>query len=278
MANPQTVERTNAKQPTVSGPIAVLDGATGWSKDYLDQWIKLDNAIPYRSKAARDASQFTDHKIGVDNFTSVELRTANIEGKDYPMLVMWRKQGAYKYPVIEEDYFEFESGQFLVFREWTPTLTDEHPDNKAYRKVFKPYVFGMIEVRPLEDPTKVLRDQLQFFISAGAIADESGWSKLDLNKVVGTKVSEEPMIAKVKYSFELLVFPVVLDGVRSVRFLFREGMDFEGLGDDFYSRSGMTGLELDEKIGKELSEFDKWYFEVPREKFLKFWNATFGPK
>lgn len=273
----QTVERNSASLPAVSDALSTLSGVSGWSKNHLDQWKELPNAIPYRGKSAIELSQFTDKNLGVDNFTKLEMRTVTLGGKVYPALAIFRKVGMYLYPAIREKWVERTDCRLFVFKELPNILPEGKPDNTAFKVRFKPHTFAEVHSVDLASSLNTkIQEELQTSIKAGAVYDDAGAAILDLSKIAGELGGGgDSMKMQSSLRFNILVFPVLYEGKRSVRFLFDYDMKIDGVPGDtnFLSRAGETGGLYDERIGSETSEFDKWYFEAPRDAFLKFWSS-----
>jgi hypothetical protein len=269
----QTVDRSSAALPIVSDAYATLTSSKGWSKNHLDQWVELTGAIPYRSKTAIELSQFTDQKLGADNFTKLELRKVSIAGKTYPMLLIYRKVGGYLYPAIKKDWTEHVACRGFVFKSWPVILDDSKAENKAFKLKFPLYTFAEVQFAETAGEIKsTLQSEIQTAVNTGALYDDGGEATIDLSKAGLEGAAGLPKMQS-KAAFALLLFPVTSEGKRSVRFLFDYSMEIKDLVGNMLTRGGETGVLLDEKIGAETTEFEKWYFEVPREAFLAFWNA-----
>lgn len=267
----QTVDRTSSALPVVSDAYATMTSVIGWSKNHLEQWVELPGAIPYRSKMAIDLSEFTDRKIGADNFTKLELRKVTISGKSFPMLLIYRKIGGYLYPAIKKEWMEHVSCRGFVFKSWPAVLEGSREDNKAYKLKFPLYTFAEIQFVEIGGDIKTkIQAELQTAVNTGALFDDSGQATIDVSKIGFGDVSNLPKMES-QGNFSLLVFPVTSEGKRSVRFLFDYSITLKEFKLNLLTRTGETGALFDEEIGSELSEFDKWYFEMPREAFIAFW-------
>lgn len=256
----QTVDRTSPALPVVSDAYATLKSVSGWSKNHLGQWVELPGAIPYRSKDAIELSQFTDKNLGADNFTKLELRQVSVAGTTYPMLLVYRKVGRYRYPSISQDWIEYVSCRGFVFKSWPNVIGDSNEENKAYKLKFSLLSYIGIEFVGNEGEIKSkIQSEFQTAINAGDTFDENGQNKK----------------TESKGEFSLLVFPVTSEGKRSVRFLFDYSIVQtwvpKYIQSNALTRAGRTGAIFREEIGSELTEFDKWYFEMPREAFIAFW-------
>ena len=257
----QTVERVNDPMPIVSDVLATQKGCAGWSKDDAGKWNYLVHTIPYRSKDARLNSFETDRYVGVDNFYKLELRNAIIRNKKYPVLVIWREDGEYKYPLLQKGYTEFKSIRYFVFLDM-PLVIDEFKQfNRAYSVKFNPLVAG--ECCFLQWPSDLkerLQESIQINIGKYISFDNSGIAKTNIDAI--------------SISFNLFVFPVQVNGEESVRFLFNYSARLpDNLGINFLRAGGVNSIKFHESIGSDISEFDKWYFECPRKEFLGFWTT-----
>ncbi|GEM_PF-5925692 len=259
----QTVDRTSPVLPMVSDAYATMKSVPGWSKNHLGQWVELPGAIPYRSKDTIELSEFTDKNLGADNFTKLELRKVSVAGNSYPLLIISRKVGRYLYPSIRRDWVEYVSCRAFVFRYW-PTVIDEgKEENKAYKLKFPLHSYIEIQFAESTDIKSKLSSEFQTVLDTGSVFDEKGRNQKK-------ELSGE---------FSLMVFPVTSGGKRSVRFLFDYSIIPtwmpQSLQSNTLSRAGTTGIIFREEIGSELTEFDKWYFEMPREEFISFWTTKF---
>lgn len=269
----QTVDRTSPSLPEVSDAYATITSVSGWSKNYLDQWVELPGAIPYRSKMAIDLSEFSDRNLGADNFTKLELRRVTIAGKPHPMLLIYRKVGKYLYPALKKNWKEHISCRGFVFKSWPVILDDSKEDNKAYKLSFQLFTFA--EIQSLETGQDIkgqIEAELQATVKIGVLFDDSGQAMIDLSKIGAGNVSGLPKMES-KGEFSLMVFPVTSGKKRSVRFLFDYSFTIEDFKSNLFNRAGETGTLFDEELTSDLTEFNSRYFEMPREAFVAFWTT-----
>jgi hypothetical protein len=271
----QTVDRTSAALPVVSDAYATMTSVKGWSKNHLEQWVELPGAIPYRSKMAIDLSEFTDRKLGADNFTKLEIRKVTVNGKSYPMLLIYRKLGGYLYPTLRRDWTEHVSCRGFVFKSWPVVLDGSKEENKAYNVKFPLYTFAEVQFVELAGDIKSkIQSELQMAVNTGALFDDAGQATIDISKAGFGEVENLPKMES-KADFSLLVFPVTSEGKRSVRFLFDYSIVLKEIKLNLLTKSGETGALFNEEIGSDLSEFNSRYFEMPRDAFLSFWTTKF---
>ena len=247
----QTVERTNPVLPDISTVIRELAPATGWTKDDSGTWRSLPKAIPYLRKNRGSGS---DEKLGASNYTSIELRTVTIDGKVYPALAMKRNEGSWKYPTIKKDFFPFERQRLFVFHSW-PTIIDEsRKDNESYIVDLRVYTWAGSGFG------STMAESLGEQIQKKQTFDLEGRRKED-RKTVDIK-------------FSLLVFPVTDKGVRSVRFIFYTNEKDSSIRNyNALRQSDMSDFFGDEEFERSTKEFDRRYFEMPREAFLEFFGS-----
>lgn len=95
-----------------------LEIATGWMKMPNGEWISRDNRIPASLKAEFfGLLDFTEYGLGVDNFIFLSLKKVSIGSKQHYMLVKHRRDGAYRYPSIREDWYKRQRTEFFLLKD-----------------------------------------------------------------------------------------------------------------------------------------------------------------
>jgi len=127
--------RKNEALPKIGGTIGRLDKATGWMKSPEGQWIHRQNRIPaYLSLKDKILLDYEELGTGIDNFDFIELKSIDIEGQEYYMLIKATRAGYYKYsnihegwtPMVNYDYFVFQKNEIdkITIGKNTPKLIE----------------------------------------------------------------------------------------------------------------------------------------------------------
>jgi tetratricopeptide (TPR) repeat protein len=118
---------------TLSPPISVIDHATGWAKQNNGAWYSMRNEIPFPDqKANKDNSGA--RKLGLDNFTELEMRSLIIGNKQYSVLIKKYRDGEYEFPVLKENWKPYRSLDFYVFP--TDRLFKLLPDSITFNESY----------------------------------------------------------------------------------------------------------------------------------------------
>jgi len=127
--------RKNEALPKIGETIRKLDKAIGWMKSPEGQWIHRQNRIPaYLSLEHKILLDYKEFGAGIDNFDFIELRSIDIEGQEYYMLIKVTRAGYYKYSSIHEGwtpkvhyyYFVFQKNEIdnIIIEKNTPKLIE----------------------------------------------------------------------------------------------------------------------------------------------------------
>jgi len=111
-------ERVNKSLPSISKQISwQLNKATGWILNPEEQWVSRSNRIPESiENQFKSLIDYNEHGLGTDNFISYQLREISIQDSMHYIFIKRYKDGDYKYPAIEEGWYNYNSALFFVFR------------------------------------------------------------------------------------------------------------------------------------------------------------------
>jgi tetratricopeptide (TPR) repeat protein len=102
---------------SIMSPIqSQITEAKGWSMQDNGKWAYGDNVIPYTDSRTNTSRQDDVESVGIDNFTSIELRKIMIDDKQYNVLVKKYKDGEYEFPLILQGWTNYLSLVFYVFK------------------------------------------------------------------------------------------------------------------------------------------------------------------
>lgn len=238
--------RKNATLPKIGDTIGRLDKAIGWMKSPEGQWISRQNRIPaYLSLRDEILLDYKELGTGIDNFNFIELRSIDIEGQEYYILMKATRAGYYKYSSIHEG--------------WTP-------ETHYYYFVFQK---GEIDKITIEKNTSKLIE-IDVKSSSGEVVASSELDEEELKQEISydikKRISEKSTIKK-----KLLLHIFYYDEDKVIRFLILSETDY-GYGSLLYD-SIAAGYLNDVPNGKESliqpDVFDKFYYECPLEDFRK---------
>jgi len=164
----------------------------------------------------------------------LELRTIEIDGVKQMMLITQTRKGAFEYPAIQEGYYRYTASNYFLFdKKILSAIVSETPEfNKSYGVDFE--VSLSTQARVVTSDAKIIADKIYSEISF-----------LEYYK-------KNPPAIPVN-GLRIGVFPVIYEGKKKVRFVFREGTS---LADREY----------------KVSEFEAQYFEIEFDKFYKFFR------
>jgi hypothetical protein len=127
--------RTDKAFAQIGEPIGQLQHAVGWSLNEAKQWVKRENRIP----CVKDPTliDYEGWKLGVSNFTNINLRNISIGSKDYVVLSVLYNYGHYLYPAIHQNWLPERDISFFIInkedlakfqiRTLTPTTIELKP-------------------------------------------------------------------------------------------------------------------------------------------------------
>ena len=114
---------------SVSSVLSQMDNVKGWALQDNGAWLSNKNRIPFsdENKLKPDNEK---KKLGQENIIAIELRRVMIEEKQYMALIKKYHDGKYEFPILQEDWTEFKSFDFYVFR--GEKLEEILPDDFEY--------------------------------------------------------------------------------------------------------------------------------------------------
>lgn len=161
-----------------------------------------------------------------------------LDGKSYALLVVERTDGKYTYPSIYEDWYTFKEWSWVV-TEWSTLsalLSPDAPDNQAYEAKLHPVYCGTVT-------------EYDGSLTKGGLAD--------------SVVEHLPYTDLCSTHYEARIFPVNLDGERSVRFFLDWG----------YTNAHRGSILSGAPSEPDIENFDHYYYEVPLSTFRKLIDA-----
>lgn len=104
-------ERVNREKVHFTHQSEVLLNATGWAyNETLGEWIDYKNLISddkdYKTKY-KSLCESPYMKSRCSNFNSIQVKTFTYNGAEYVCLIVNAWRGAWKYPAIREDWYEY---------------------------------------------------------------------------------------------------------------------------------------------------------------------------
>lgn len=129
----QSPERPRKEIPLITDVIATLDKAEGWMLQNNGEWISSKNQIPFREYSL-NKKKSGRYSLGKENFDHVDLRAITINDVIYSILLIYAKDGNYEFPVLEENWKEFNTLTYYVFKEskWNYIFPDSLIYNVPY--------------------------------------------------------------------------------------------------------------------------------------------------
>ena len=133
----QSPERPKKPTILISEVVAELDKATGWSLQNNGRWTSSQNQIPFNDYKLNKINRGI-YSLGQDNFNKIKIRQITLENKVYCILIINYTDGEYKFPILQENWKEFEVIKFFAFKEEKINLV--FPDSIIFNK---PYAINM---------------------------------------------------------------------------------------------------------------------------------------
>jgi hypothetical protein len=115
-------ERLEKELPAIGTEVlGELKEAIGWMLNPDGKWVSRKNKIP--AHLSTELSALIDHEysgLGVDNFTSYELRELSFQKNTYYVLIKKYNSGHYRYPKIKEEWIAETAFNAYIFpkSEW----------------------------------------------------------------------------------------------------------------------------------------------------------------
>ena len=121
---------------SIMSPIqSQITEAKGWSMQDNGKWAYGDNVIPYTDSRTNTSRQDDVESVGIDNFTSIELRKIMIDDKQYNVLVKKYKDGEYEFP--------------LILQGWTNYLSLVFTDTSTVAVYWKEFSLSLVDALPI---------------------------------------------------------------------------------------------------------------------------------
>ncbi|MDZ7741447.1 MAG: hypothetical protein U5Q03_06795 [Bacteroidota bacterium] len=130
----------------ISNPLSTLSSAQGWSLQDNGKWAYEMNTIPTsNSRTVRNPSP--KERLGLDNFIHLELKKVLIEDKQYNVLIKIFRDGEYEFPMLEDDWRNYNSAKFWVFpaENLINVFPEEVEFDNAYAVNMDVYCYGKID-------------------------------------------------------------------------------------------------------------------------------------
>lgn len=130
---------------TISKAQSSLSNVTGWSLQDNGKFAAAKNKIPY-SDYHTNKRPSSRRKLGVENFTEMQLKKVFIDHIQYNVLVLIYKDGTYEFPILAEGWEPFKSVEYFVFKSHNLSKILPHivPFNSAYAVDVDVYCAGEI--------------------------------------------------------------------------------------------------------------------------------------
>ena len=237
-------DRKNEVLPKIGDTIGRLDKATGWTKSPEGQWVNRQNRIPaYLSLNNEILLDYEKWGTGIDNFDFIELRSINIEGQEYYILIKPTRIGFYKYENIREG--------------WTPRV------KYAY------FVFQKDEINKItieKNTAKLIEIDLKLSYDEISHPPCSELSENEMKQKISYNIKKwisGKSISKTKLLLNLFYYDKD-DVVRFLIFSVYRGNSFSS-----YGSLAMAVVPNGEESLSQPDVFDKFYFECPLDNFKK---------
>jgi tetratricopeptide (TPR) repeat protein len=129
----QSPERPRKEIPLITDVISTLEEAEGWMLQNNGEWISSKNQIPFKDYALNKRKSGR-YGLGKENFDHVDLRSITINNEIYSILLVYAKDGNYEFPVLEENWNDFNTLTYYVFKEskWNYIFPDSMVFNVPY--------------------------------------------------------------------------------------------------------------------------------------------------
>jgi len=230
----QSPERQKKQSSMVSEVISELKKATGWTLQNNGEWTSSQNKIPFfdfkQNKLRR--GKFS---LGRDNFNKIEIRQIVVEKIIYSILITHFDVGEYEFPILEQNWKEYNALTYYVFKEdrWNLVFPDSITFNKPYAINMRLLISGDI---------KEYNDKTYLFEIEAAI-----------HKAI--YLQEKSIINLI-----IAAFPVDIHGEKFFRFKFYETINKTEIYIKFLLKHNWVKL------------FQNYYWEVPFQDFTRFIN------
>jgi len=129
----QSPERPKKEIPLITDVIASIDKAQGWTLQNNGEWIDEQNKIPFKDYA-QNKRKGGKYNLGQENFDNIIIRSITVNNTVYSILIVYSQGGKYEFPVLEENWTQFNVLTYYVFKEdkWILMFPDSTVFNKPY--------------------------------------------------------------------------------------------------------------------------------------------------
>ncbi len=228
----QIIERKEVNLPEISQPITKLKKAIGWTLQDNGQWISCNNCIP-NTNADINKTNDPENKLGKHNFTEMQLREVLIQGEQYAILLVFRRNGYFKFETLRDEWNSRNDVDFYVFKatKLKQILPDTLPSGKIWLTNMDVFCMGKIEGFDQKTYLQKIANQIQ-----------------------------RQYVLKYPSTFTLLfaVMPLNLKNEKFVRFRLIEVFNKEYIYSQYFLNDYLPHL------------LDKFYYEVPYGNFIEF--------
>jgi len=101
----QEVDEYELQNFSIISPVqSEIKHAIGWSLQDNGKWAYSENRIPYTDSRTNTTRQPAVDALGLENFTSIELRKIMIDEKQYNMLIRKYKDGEFEFDYLAKGW------------------------------------------------------------------------------------------------------------------------------------------------------------------------------
>lgn len=228
----QTPERSEKEESLLSDVVSVLDKATGWMLQNNGEWVSEKNKIPFKDYKLNKTNR-GKYGLGMENFEEIVVRQAVVESTVYSVLIIKYTDGKYEFPVLEQNWEEFDALKYYVFNEahWNLVFPDSIIFNKPYAVNLNLLCSGTID----SYNEKTYLFEIENNIQKAVYLNEKSLTNLIF-----------------------AVYPVNLDGKKFIRFKFYETINKREIYVKYLLRHNWHKL------------FRNYYYEVKFDDFREF--------
>ena len=239
----QNISRSNSELPKLKEELSSINKSNGWKLKSDGQWAKAIPIHDYSSIPSHnnDQPKFKIQIANAENFKKISFKEISYNGKNYYILLIKKASGSYKYKAIKEDWRDYDKLLYYVIEE-KPVFSYEINKSKT----------------------------IEFDIVVSSFLSENFETMTDERLVSSiSSVMKSRQRDQFNDCIAFDIFPVEIEGVKSMRFNFRN----YNYGDK--KRCIDYGDKCDIVFGKYSSSkpkfnpliFDEKYFECPLKDF-----------
>jgi tetratricopeptide (TPR) repeat protein len=137
-----------------------ITSAKGWARQDNGKWVSSQNRIPFTDEKTSKSNN-PRRKLGQDNFIAIELRKIMIKDRQYNVLIKKYHDGEFEFPILKEDWKDFNSLDYYVFESklLEQILPHEVPFNQKYAVNLNTFARGTIRnYDPDREEDLIVRD------------------------------------------------------------------------------------------------------------------------